>query len=847
MTFPAGAVIVELTGAGARGPKGSQFLDGNGVPSSGLGNNGDFYFDTNGRQIYGPKAAGAWGAGTSLVGATGATGDVTPAATAAAVAAALAAATAGVYAISAAANVPRGAIAGALTPGSGGSNGTNIAATFSGGNYIGNPTILFDIVSGAVTNVRIISPGLYIGASPTAPTVTLPGGAGGAALTLTNGFLIGNGQGYWVQSADTLTLDRYKNVGGVATADTTAVQSIPTTPYIDAALAAVLAIGTIKADLTSAIEESPTSLLAAQARSLESDRMLEPVTFIDKILGTNGAGFGARPFRPLASFDYAWAPLQPTTTSQTLLLRNGQRQVVTSPILANIPTTFGGGSGSGIFRRNIAGYGGDGNYGACLDARLSLAGATWTASGGGYSATVTLPTVLAFTNHIDVSGVHLLLWLVTDDYSDPLGLYGELKMGGANPAANNTTVDGTSGVLAWTMSYSGQTSGDVRGETYTGATYTFHVKMPDGSNPTGQQLMFAIPSGFSFIGGSHGHILTFGTTSKDTVSFYPTGNVNNGLMPWFESFTTLGAGGHGAVGPNCTVGAFKATGYPQPGEPTASQGYTGGYGLNVFDQGFDFTTQYLHHGSIEISGFQGAIFGHGGSGNVYRGWIIPGDITISNVQECIDLQLTFIEGFKHYGRFIADNVQTLITSYLNQDFKIAGRGGRFVCSNTQSRLFNANASGTVVNNVFELGSDDPTETFEIDASAVAGLNHATIFAYSDASGPLTQFASITLKHVVDVTVINAGTATYKFSLPQAGFFNPYADFTLIGSKLGDAWPTSDFQDWPHSIYVDGNSEWGFHGRTWSQIETAMAALGNACTIMPGAKAVDGAGVVVDVK
>jgi hypothetical protein len=153
-----------------------------------------------------------------------------------AAAAQVAAATSGVYANTASSNVPRGAAVNVLTAGSGGTNGTNYSATFTGGNYIGNPTILYDVVAGAVANVRLTDPGLYIGASPTAPTVVFGSGAGGAGLTLTNVFRIGNGSGYWVQSADTLTLDRYKNVAGTATADTS-IQSLPTEPALAAAIA----------------------------------------------------------------------------------------------------------------------------------------------------------------------------------------------------------------------------------------------------------------------------------------------------------------------------------------------------------------------------------------------------------------------------------------------------------------------------------------------------------------------------------------------------------------------------------------------------------------------------------
>ena len=47
---------------------------GSGVPSVGLGANGDFYINTAANTIYGPKTAGVWGSATSLVGPTGATG-----------------------------------------------------------------------------------------------------------------------------------------------------------------------------------------------------------------------------------------------------------------------------------------------------------------------------------------------------------------------------------------------------------------------------------------------------------------------------------------------------------------------------------------------------------------------------------------------------------------------------------------------------------------------------------------------------------------------------------------------------------------------------------------------------
>jgi hypothetical protein len=149
-------------------------------------------------------------------------------------AASLASATAGAYPNSAATNVPRGltqASVGAITPGSGGANGT-FALGWSGGNFTHNPTGTFTVAGGALTAVTITGPGLYIGAAPTVPTPSFTASAGltGAAVALTAQFLVTAGNGYWVQSTDGTTLERYKNVAGVATRDT-GVEPLPTVNF----------------------------------------------------------------------------------------------------------------------------------------------------------------------------------------------------------------------------------------------------------------------------------------------------------------------------------------------------------------------------------------------------------------------------------------------------------------------------------------------------------------------------------------------------------------------------------------------------------------------------------------
>jgi hypothetical protein len=57
---------------------GSTILGGNGAPSDSLGKDTDLYFDKTGKQIYGPKTNGTWGAGVSLVGPQGPAGATGP-------------------------------------------------------------------------------------------------------------------------------------------------------------------------------------------------------------------------------------------------------------------------------------------------------------------------------------------------------------------------------------------------------------------------------------------------------------------------------------------------------------------------------------------------------------------------------------------------------------------------------------------------------------------------------------------------------------------------------------------------------------------------------------------------
>jgi hypothetical protein len=66
--------IADKGAQGLKGADGNTLLYGVGAPAAGLGANGNFYIDTAAKVFYGPKAAGAWPAGVSMVGVPGTPG-----------------------------------------------------------------------------------------------------------------------------------------------------------------------------------------------------------------------------------------------------------------------------------------------------------------------------------------------------------------------------------------------------------------------------------------------------------------------------------------------------------------------------------------------------------------------------------------------------------------------------------------------------------------------------------------------------------------------------------------------------------------------------------------------------
>lgn len=122
---------------------------------------------------------------------------------------------------SARSNVPRGINSVTIVNGGTGyTNGTYDVET-TGGSLSVQGEVRLVVSGGIITSATVTGPGLYIGASPVAPTVSLASLGGGASgnVTVALDFIPGSGEYYWTDDATSSNLMAlYQNVAGVATA-----------------------------------------------------------------------------------------------------------------------------------------------------------------------------------------------------------------------------------------------------------------------------------------------------------------------------------------------------------------------------------------------------------------------------------------------------------------------------------------------------------------------------------------------------------------------------------------------------------------------------------------------------
>lgn len=122
---------------------------------------------------------------------------------------------------SARSNVPRGIDSVTIVNGGTGYTNGTYDVTTTGGSLTQQGEVRLVVSGGIITSATVTGPGLYIGGSPSAPTVPLGALGGGASgnVTVALDFIPGSGEYYWTDDATSTNLMAlYQNVAGTATA-----------------------------------------------------------------------------------------------------------------------------------------------------------------------------------------------------------------------------------------------------------------------------------------------------------------------------------------------------------------------------------------------------------------------------------------------------------------------------------------------------------------------------------------------------------------------------------------------------------------------------------------------------
>ncbi|MDB5707303.1 MAG: hypothetical protein JWN66_4419 [Sphingomonas bacterium] len=567
-----------------------------------------------------------------------------------------------------------------------------------------------------------------------------------------------------------------------------------------------------------------------------------PGSYVDNARG-NDATTTASYDAPAKLMARAIALFPENATTPILMLKAGQNHPARD-IAQGTGQQFGSYGLSGYPRR-VSSYGSHA-LPPLIDARQDLSGKTWTrVSGTAWETEATLLTKPVFSYIETANGSKFMLYLDDGPHDPaPAGKSLTWRTNNADVAANDASVIAHRGSFG--INIVGRTDGDIRLSGSASKSVRLIVNLPDGSNPNGKALKLCDAGGGAlFYGGDHGHLRIIGGSTKDNVAFGTMGPT--GAFPTFQSVEVIEPPCHGGVGPRIVIGTFKAHGRPIEGESAHARGRTFGGGYHVFT-GNDYTERDMWAGRIDVANFTIGDYAHGGGNSGYRRDIQYGRSLITNCTTGIQRDggpapgVGFVvEGLYRYGGVdIVGGSQ----AFLMGDERVWEiHGGSFTPDNQAA-----------VAVVFLGGSGNKflLKDFVIDASAVSTVapifNTRTLYLwrpYYGTSGHAPP--TLVLDNVQDVTRIDADT--FKCTMYADSSSYPDASRAHLelrnGTTLGDLWTFPHWNSYPESLITEAGTTIGFGGKTRAQVAAAMAALGRHCSIDPGTKMVDHAGMVVD--
>lgn len=245
--------------------------------------------------------------------------------------------------------------------------------------------------------------------------------------------------------------------------------------------------------------------------------------------------------------------------------------------------------------QSLVGYGTSPNP-AIISAGQSLSGKTWTL----YSGDVWTTQISLLSNHISGG--------TGSNTTYPLVRFGDNEftwaVGGADIAANLTALASLNGGFA--INVNGDTNQDIRNATATSGPFDLYVRMPDGSDPNGVDLitMFA-QNCYKFDCELLQDVELTDAFGKDT-----TGAIGGTLTntPRLRRVRVTRCGASGWVGAAEGWGLYLSAS-PRQGMPGAAFGYSEGSGLNFFSPQDRMGVTLINRG-VEAHNFGTGIYGH---------------------------------------------------------------------------------------------------------------------------------------------------------------------------------------------------------------------------------------------
>ncbi|SMX27312.1 hypothetical protein TRP8649_01415 [Pelagimonas phthalicica] len=441
---------------------------------------------------------------------------------------------------------------------------------------------------------------------------------------------------------------------------------------------------------------------------------------------------------------------------------------------------------------------------ALLDARQSLASATWVNEGNGvFSTQINLADphtpggTGSNTTYFGVwHGSEFLDWIV----------------GGADIAANLSTLAAEEAGFA--VNVSGSTEQDIRSDASTTGPFDLFVKLPGGGDPTGQALFCSDKASHGFFNGQTVRkARMIGAFSKDSL-----GVSDYGDPATFVDCEVIGAGGHAWVGP-ALLTRHAAIGEPRSGMFDAAHGRASGAAVNFYSPQFN-SDMGLTIDGLTAKNFAKAVYAHGSGNQCYRKVFVSGLVTIDNCRSGFDEDAVGAGLLPVYSAGILSDAELRVTAIDNM-FKCAGvweflGGGRIdttanpVTNTTNLVTFaGANSHLTLKDTVIAGGA----------ANSLSYKNQLCVRS----TGSVFNAPTLVLDNVRDESDNDKRFLWVRW--PSDVTVEQSHLVLKGGTVLKDLADQAGRTNFPASITVEAGCTFGFGNRTGPELEAALTAAG----------------------